>query len=276
MRSLVIVVVLTATADAEPPCLDFTKQPSVVGKDGKAIVCTGEPPACLVADPHADPSRADWPGNPPSTNGRYGRVDNKLAVCVGSTCKKVGDKLTKAAYRAQAEITTDLAVVVLERTEAWSVAADAPIALTKPTNAQTDKPIIHVAGKSLVTEWRDCADTMNCNGIAQITDTAGHNIGSPVPGGDVIVLDAHHAAVMGYGRTLTTFDTDTHAQLGHVAAMRDTGPLRQLAVGKIDDATVGVAWASTGLTTWRVAGFKAPATKAPSYSWVRNVAICGP
>src|SRR5262249_30604736 len=114
MRSLatcsLAIVAVASTAAADPPCLDYTHA-RIVGKDGKLVVCTGDELKCTAfADAKATPAAATWPGNPESPNGTYGRVDNKLAVCMGKTCNKVGDKLTKAALRVKAEISSDLAV----------------------------------------------------------------------------------------------------------------------------------------------------------------------
>src|SRR5262249_9726414 len=124
--------------------LDYTHA-RIVGKDGKLVVCTGDELKCTAfADAKATPAAATWPGNPESPKGTYGRVDSKLAVCMGKTCNKVGDKLTKAALRVKAEISSDLAVVVLDNLTAWNVAADAPMKLVKPAKAETDTPVIHV------------------------------------------------------------------------------------------------------------------------------------
>ena len=81
--------------------------------------------------------------------------------------------------------------------------------------------------------------------------------------------------MVGDGRKLTAFDTDTGAQLGTIA-MIPGGAIVGLAVDKVDAGVLGVAWIPTGSAAWTIARVTIASGKAPAVAWKRALAVCPP
>jgi hypothetical protein len=277
MRSLVIVITLASTASADPQCLD--SQPARIrGDAGRVVLCgDGKPTCSVIADAKAAPTtiRAPRPGAD-LTVGPIHDAHDKLVACVDTTCKPVGPKLAAAQAKArETQLTADVAVAVVDFA-AWNIAADAPIAIAKPPKPPMDEPVSYAVGKIIVATWRNCADDLNCPGpIATIVDATGKQIGKPFPDGRLVIVDAHHAAMIGDGRKLTSFDTDTGAQLGTIELIPNVA-LIGLAIGKVDDGSIAVSWTPASAASFTVALVKVPAAKAPSVAWTRKLAMCPP
>jgi hypothetical protein len=122
------------------------------------------------------------------------------SVCVGTTCKKLGEKLVAAVAKVRNETVTqytpkilataNLETVVIGPT-AWSVDRDrriklaAPPGIKPPLGKNTYKPLevirIDVAGDLLLVHWSNCVDDF-CMRV-QLTDGAGRAIGAHREGG---------------------------------------------------------------------------------------------
>jgi hypothetical protein len=279
MRSLVIVAVvaLPSVASADK-CLDSS--PAYIrGDAGRVVLCASSGSTCSVVA-NATAPVTTVPARPSAdlTKGPILKdAHDKLVACVDATCKPVGPKLAAAQAKAreQSQVTTDVGVAVVDYV-AWNIATDAPIAIAKPPKPPMNEPVAYAVGKIIVATWRNCADDLNCNDpIATIVDATGKQIGKPFPDGRLVIVDAHHAAMIGDGHKLTSFDTDTGAQLGTIALIPNVA-LIGLTVGKVDDGSIGVSWQPASAASFSIALVKVPAAKPPSVAWTRKLAMCGP
>ncbi len=119
-------------------------------------------------------------------------------VCLGTACTPIGAKLTTEIAAAQASskpddstafalsATADLKVVVVRHPNqggtAWSVHADAPLALDPPPayrNSNGPPPDVTAVGNVLVADWFDCAGPCH---VMQVVGGNGKNVGKPVTG----------------------------------------------------------------------------------------------
>jgi hypothetical protein len=283
MKYLAIVGVLAASpALAEPDCLDYTSA-TLFAQDGHAVVCTGDDKTCTVfADAKAKPAKVARPAEPNPDAATFKADGGKLSVCADARCVPLGPKLAAVVAPRKADphvgpVTRDLALVVVDDA-VWNVAKDTQMKLTPPPHADSSSPVLAVAGNALVAAWRNCPDDLNCSGKATVIDADGKTVGAAFPDGQIVVLDAHHAAVVGaHGKKLTAIDTDTRKQLGQVtvvSAGRD-GLMEAFSAARLDDTTVGVVWRGNS-APWKLSWVKVPPGKAPSVSGTRSVKICEP
>ena len=270
-----LVAAAAAPAFADPPCLPGVD--TITGNHGQLVACSGS--TCLqFADGTAKPTSFQPPAvtagpQPPLLTDGKGHT----RACAGATCKPAGAKLVAAATHSTVPVTVtaDASAAVVDG-ELWDVAADAKVPIAKPPKAPSSDPFAYAVGSVIVATWRNCADDFNCNDpIATIVDTQGKPIGKPFPDGRLVAVDAHHAAMVGDGRKLTAFDTDTGAQLGTIA-MIPNGAIVGLAVDKVDDGVLGVAWIPTGSDHWIIARVAIASGKPPAIAWKRSLAVCPP
>jgi hypothetical protein len=276
IASALVVSLLAAPAAADTSCTNGID--SISGAAGAVLACSGA--TCLsFANGTATAVSQAAPRPPAAERAIRKDAKGKLQACGVATCKPAGPLLAAAAEKATSAVTvSDDAAVAVVDVDLWDVAADAKVSIAKPPKPPSSDPLPVVAGHVVVAAWRSCENDINCGekfAVDTIVDAHGKQIGKPFPDGRLVIIDAHHAAVIGHAHKLTAFDTDTGAQLGTISVI-PSGTLVGLAVGKLDDGSVGVAWSPVGATSWTLALIKAPAGKAPSVAWTRKVAICPP
>nr|HEX4313009.1 hypothetical protein [Kofleriaceae bacterium] len=268
-----VIVVAVVPARADAPCVAGIDH--VTGDSGKLVVCADGATCFSFADKAAKPVAYKPPPEAPPPAAIRHDAAGKAIACAGATCKPIGPKLAAAAKAAtNISVTTDVTAVVLD-VDLWDVAADATVVIAKPPKPPMDTPVPYAAGKIIVATWRNCADDYNCpDPIATIVDVHGKQIGKPFPDGRLAIVDAHHAAMVGDGRKLTAFDTDTGAQLGTIPLIPNVA-LTGLAIGRVDDGVLGVAW-NANSTAWTIAAVTITAGKPPALAWSRKLDVCPP
>ena len=255
---LILLVASAASAQPKPrapaakvpmrsvPCVPQDSTLHTTGTD--AVVCWDK--GCMKLD--FETTDASWIVKPPAGKSwMIPRAEVKDdQVCLGTTCKKYGKKLTAAIaeYKknldpqsgpAQLDATSDLkAVVIGSNGGVWNVAGDSKVKFTTPRlYAKTgEKPTVSsvdVAGNLLVVQWSACAGP--CTKFS-LTDSAGRAKGAEGDGGgEVFQLDAKRFVVVSEYATISIFDLATGKARGtvHLGA----GPEQNTTV-RGDDATM--------------------------------------
>jgi hypothetical protein len=248
MKQLLVVLVLgmvPTVAIAQP------RKPAAPGKvPTKAIPCAMEEELALLADA-GEPvlcwktgcmkldlqagTAASVPRPTPARPWLIASVEIKAdAVCLGSTCKKLGKKLAQAIaqHRKEAaadqgspyvEATTDLAAVVIGNA-VWSVTRDRPLKLGGAKRQGGDVPSVvgvSVADRLLVADWAACAGPCTTQLVYDSSGRAKSREG--VGGGRLLQLDAKSFVSVSEYATAQLYDLKT-GKLRATRAFDDTEP----------------------------------------------------
>lgn len=238
VRLVPLLIMLSSIALAQPrprpsaakvpqrsvPCIPQDATLHATGDD--AVVCWDK--GCMKLD--FSSTDATWIVKPPAQPAwQTPRAEVKDdQVCLGTTCKKFGKKLTAAIaeYKKTGDAqstatlrgTTDLKAVIVGG-DAWNVAGDGKLRFTTPKlyGRTGEKPAVSsvdVAGNLLVVQWSACAGP--CTKY-QLADSAGRPKGPEGEGGgEVFQLDAKRFAVVGEYATISIFELGTGKPRGVV------------------------------------------------------------
>ncbi|MDX2093753.1 MAG: hypothetical protein SFX73_38300 [Kofleriaceae bacterium] len=183
------------------------------------------------------------------------------SVCLGTTCKPLGKRLSAAvaAFRKDSEdnaapdnptvsATTDLKAVGIPNgsnpAQVWSVAQDKPLKLKAPPS-KGDVYDVTAVGNLFAVDWRACAGP--CAEM-ELVDSSGRNKGpGGTGGGPVFQLDAKRFVAVSENTRVQVYDLATGKLLGKLELEgQDGGPLDAV---RIDDETIAVMYGKSDNAT---------------------------
>jgi hypothetical protein len=279
MRALVVLCVIAGGADAQPggsTCIPPDTKLYLRVRDGNAIACAYASGTCWAVEQGGSTVKrvrepAALPDDAPITTTR--KDGGKLAVCLGTTCKKVGTTVASAIASLRNELTSsrpgeqprqvlhltaDHKVVVVDG-KAYALATDQPLALEPPvefTKLRTPPVktplLVQVAGigNVLIAIWAPCKAASigsRCDDdtpMSVAVDTSGKTQSAWFPTGPAIQLDADRLVVIGYAQSQVTSLSAPTGKLIGAYTMSDGNIGAEAA--KVDAGTLAVLTTAGG------------------------------